>query len=69
MNDKIIRASVIQFSDSLLVGLLALSFALADGLAQFILGLAFLAAFAAFAAFVANGFNKKSAGQTPPQQE
>ncbi len=57
MNDKIIRASVMQFSDSLLVGMLALAFALADGLAQLILGAAFIAA---FAAFIANGVNKQS---------
>lgn len=64
MNDKIIRASVMQFSDSLLVGMLALAFALADGLAQLILGVAFIAA---FAAFIANGVNKQSRSPGPSQ--
>ncbi|MCK7593019.1 hypothetical protein [Pseudomarimonas salicorniae] len=63
MNDRIIRASVMQFSDSLLIGLLALAFALSDGFAQLILGIAFLAA---FAAFVANGLNKKPGTPPPP---
>jgi len=61
MNAQDLRSSVTQLSDSLLIGLLALSFALSDGLAQLLLGIAFIAS---FAAFVTNGYRQRTSGRS-----
>ncbi|MBD8528048.1 hypothetical protein [Pseudomarimonas arenosa] len=65
MNDKDIKAQFTQFSDTLLVGLLAIAFALADGFAQFLLGLAFLATFAAL--IVSGGRKAREGDKAPPE--
>lgn len=65
MNDKDLKAQFTQFSDTLLVGLLAIAFALADGFAQFLLGIAFIATFVAL--IVSGGRKAQSNTGSPPE--
>ena len=62
MNDNDMKAQLTQFSDTLLVGLLAVAFALSDGFAHLLLGIAFIAT---FVALIVSGGRKVSKPADP----